>query len=303
MKNIIFILLFSQLLLGEHLVISSTPTGAISRDVIVVNSILKSFEQSFTIGDGTHITEIPLYMNSDSSNTVRLRISNLSALLNGEESIGVRLYYRNLNGSYIQLHEGDAVIVQGSRDGESIVGYIKIETDSIADTQTFGDYRLLGNITVGLGDRWSSSATLEVKANVSLVAVAGLRPTNSNRVGEKFISSTVKFNNLSFDVNRLEQPLYVKSNSNNLFKITFNNTPDLLLNGVDNKSKIKMRYYYKKRSNSYHKIVARESFDAIIGKNSGSTPIGTLQFETEKVKDTTMAGEYSNSVSVSVYAQ
>jgi len=303
MKNIIFILLFPLFLIADYLVVDSSPVGSIGNGFIIINNISKSFEQNFIIGDNKHITEFPLYMNSDSNDKIQLKISNFSTLLNGEESIDVKLYYKNVNGSYKQIHDAEAITLQGNRDGKSIIGYIKIETEKISDTQTFGRYTLLDTINVRLGDKWSNNASFKIDADVSLVAVAGFTSTNSYKKGEEFISSTVKFNKLSFDINKIEQPLYVKSNSNNIFKITFNNTPDLLLDGIDNKNRIAMKYYYKKNSNNYHQIIAKRSFDVVNGKNSGSTPIGRLLFETEKIKETMLAGKYNTSISVSVYAQ
>jgi len=305
MKKILFIIFFPLFFLSaDYLVVSSNPIGNTSDGVITVDNIIKSFDNNFEIGSSSHTKEIPLYMDSNSTDTVKLKISNLSPLSNGSDTIGVELYYKNSGGNYNQLHDGDIITLQGTRDGNTIIGYIKIVTDNIGQTQTFGNYSFSDNISVALGDSWSNSANLEISAEVSLVAIAGLTPTDSFTTGEKFVSSTVDFQDFSFEViNTMEKSLYIKSNSNKQFKITFDNTPDLLLDGTDNTHKIAMKYYYQEGTNSYNEINQGSSFVAITGKNSGANPIGNIKFETEAIKWNIIAGQYSASITVTVSAQ
>ena len=303
MKNIILTLFFPLFLSAEYLIVSSNPTGSVTDGVITVNNITQHFDQNFVIGSGSQTKEFPIYINSDSAEAITLKISNLSPLSNGADTVDVSLYYKNSSGTYGQLHDGDTVTLQGARDGNSIVGYIKVVTSNISDTQTFGSYSLSNTISVALGSSWSSNANFQIEADVSLVAIAGLTPTNSYTTGKKFVSSTVDFNDFSFGVNTTERPLYIKSNSNNQFRITFTSTPDLLLDGTDDAYKIDMKYYYKEGTNSYSQINAGSSFNAITGKNSGTNSIGSIKFETEVITIDKIAGEYSTSIAVTVSAQ
>ena len=298
MKYIILTLFFPLFLSAQYLVVSSNPTGGVADGEISVNNITKSFDSSFVIGSNSQTKEFPIYMNSDSTDTVRLKISNFTPLSNSKDgdSIAVTIHYKSTNGNYSQLHDGDIVTLSGDRDGNSIVGYIKVMTEKIANTQTFGNYQLSNSISVALEDTWSSNANLNINANVSLVAIAKLSTSSSQTIGEKFVSSSINFN--SFSETSIEQDFYIKSNSNKAFKITFNNTPDLLLNGTDNTNKIAMQYYYENTE-----IEAGKFFSAYMGKNSGQQPIGNIKFKVNDNIASKIAGEYSASISVTVSAQ
>ena len=296
MKNIIFTILFSLILSAEYLVVSSNPIGNIEGNVTRIDN----FINSFNAGGSSQTREFPIYMRSDSTDKIHLSISNFANLSNGNDNIGIKIYYKDASSTnFNEIQNNSNILLQGARDGQNSTGSLRIEINGIDNQQTAGNYINNSSIRVSSGDMQSSSS-FKVNANAPLVAIARLGTSiNSNSTGSGFISSTIDFNKFSFNnINSIEKPLYIRSNSDNKFKITFQTIPDLEREGAGDSCKIAMKYYFNSKE-----ITAGDSFVALTGKNNGSNPIGTMMFQTEKINASHIAGEYSASISVYISAQ
>jgi hypothetical protein len=62
-----------------------------------------------------------------------------------------------------------------------------------------------------------------------------------------------------------------------------------------------MNYYYKKNDENEQKIINEETFTVITGKSSGNK-VGEMRFETERITNSLLAGEYKAILHVTVSA-
>jgi len=303
MRLLIILLFFVQILLADSLVVSSTPIGSDEDNRSIMNPINSSFPPNLQIGN-IEILEIPIYVKSNVLDEIKMKISNFSNLTKVTESIDTRLYYRSITNSYVQIFDNQEFVLltqnQIGRDGNTIIGYLKVEAN-ILNNQTYGNYSFNDTIHVKLANSTWVNNNFHVNANVALVAIAGFNSTSSYSSGQQFVSDHINFGNFNFSSNNIEKNLYIKSNSSNNFRITFNNTPNLI-HELDNNYQINMHYYYKQTGNTYFEIQAGTSFIAIVGKNEGLNPIGIMKFETESISGSKLAGDYSTSVLVTVSA-
>lgn len=291
----IFTLLFPLVLSAEYLVVSSNPIGAIEGNVTRIDN----FINNFSAGDSTQTKDFSLYMSSDSTEDIRLAISNFANLSNGNDNIGLKIYYKDASSAnFNEIQNSSDILLQGARDGQSSIGSLRIEINGIANHQTAGNYSNNSSISVTSG-AMQTNASFQVNANAPLVAIAKLgTPINSSSTGNKFVSSTIDFNDFSFGANSTQRPLYIKSNSNNQFRVTFSSIPNLKREGAGSSREIAMKYYFNSTQ-----ISTGDTFVAVTGKNDGSSPIGSMRFETESITASHIAGEYSASISVHVSAQ
>jgi hypothetical protein len=296
--------MFLNILLADALTVSSTPIGSNNSNEIIMNSINSSFSPNLQINT-TASLEIPIYLRSDVLKEIKMKISNFSNLKKNTDNIETRLYYRTVNNAYVQIFNSQEFVLlpanQLGRDGSTIIGYIKIELN-IPNIQAFGHYSLNSTIDAKISDGSFASNSFNITADIALVAVAGFNSTSSYNIGEKFIDDHVNFGNLNFTSNIIEKELYIKSNSNHNFRITFRSTPNLI-HELDTHQIIHMNYYYKQLNNSYFKINAASSFIASTGQNNGISPVGSIKFETENITAEKLAGDYSTSILLTISAE
>ncbi|NPA60455.1 MAG: hypothetical protein GXO30_08390 [Epsilonproteobacteria bacterium] len=303
MKKIFLIFLLPMLLFGEYLYVGSTAQSGSTDGEIVMESITSSFDNSLKVGDNDVIKDIPIYVKTDSSKEVVLNISDIKNLKNSDnEEISTDLIWiSSSNGSETTISDGvDFTILSsgsGDRDGDTIVGYIRVKVSSVAGDQTEGSYSFTDEIKCGLKDgsvNYSSVEDFIISAQVELVAVASFNDTSSFTSGKKFVGDRVDFGTFSFDKNIQTKDLYIKSNSKKSYKITFENTPDLVHEN-DSSQTIGMMYYFEDTQ-----ITAGTAFTPLTGKSDGTSSLGTLKFETEEITGSKLAGTYRATLNISI---
>jgi hypothetical protein len=251
--------------------------------------------------NGVTVVDIPIYLYSDSNEEVSMTIINNSSLQNSDgETIGTSFYYV-VGSSESTITEGSSFVLlangAGGRDGNSVVGYIRIKVNTLLDTQTVGSYSLSKNISVKLTSSGDSSATLSSSGLVEYVTIVSFENSISGYTsGEKFIDAVVDYGDFNLNaVNTQTRDVYVKSNSNKACTISFAITD--LVSQVDNSYTIGMHYYYGTK-----KIENNTPFTVINGKNGG-TKVGEMKFETDIIDASVIAGEYKATLTVTVSAR
>jgi hypothetical protein len=82
-KLIVFIILFNSIY-AEYLVVDNSSIESGQDGDIVVYNIQDSFSQLLNISSNNLIKEIPIYIKSDSSKIIQMRMSNITDLRNQE---------------------------------------------------------------------------------------------------------------------------------------------------------------------------------------------------------------------------
>ena len=307
-KTLLLLLIISINLFGSCLKVSSNSGATCSGDSIIIDDISKNFTTTMKVSDnGVTVVDIPIYIYSDSTEEVTMTITNSSSLQNSSgETINTNLFYVvggvessiTENSSFVLLANG-----AGTRDGNSIIGYIRIKVINLSDTQTVGSYALSKNMEVKLTNSGSSPiATLSSSGSVEYVTIVSFENSISGYTsGEQFISAVVDYGDFNLNaVNTQIRSLYVKSNSNKDCTISFA-TSDLV-SQVDSNYKIGMNYYYTKTGGSQQTISNNSPFTVINGKNGGSK-VGEMKFETQTIDASMIAGEYKAVLNVTVSAR
>ena len=295
MKMILVIFIITtNWLLGSYLVVgdSSNLPNANDGDIIL-NPISLDFS-NIEVSSGNLYIDIPIYIKSDTTEAVTLKLSNISPLTQGGENIPISLSYRGVgissDVSFNLINNGE-----GGRDGNTIVGKIRVSIPSVAPAQTYGGYSGKIDMELSSGNYTTTAMSyLNISANVLLVAIAGFEPVSSYTNGKKFLDATIDYGSFEFDKkNSIERNLFIKSNSSQNFSIRFDTTE--LISQIDNNYKIPLKYYY---NNSAFK--KNNSFTALNGKNKGESSIGTIKFETETITQSLIAGEYQANIGVTI---
>ena len=302
MKKILLLLVLPMFMFAEYLYVgSSTQDGSTDGDIKIEN-ISKTLSTSLKVGNTNVYQDIPIYVKTDSTKEVVLNISNIADLKNGSnEQISTFLSWIDGSGSETFITDGNNFTIlsrgSGNRDGTTIEGYIRVKIPSVASDQTNGTYTFSDTIKTGLKDvlvTYSNDASFGFSADVALVAVASFSDTSGYTQGQKFVAGSVDFGTFSFDKNVIEKDLYIKSNSTDSYKITFENTPELVCE-TDSSQKIAMTYYFEGSQ-----ITAGSAFTPLNGKSDGTTSLGKLKFETESITGSKLAGNYRATVNISV---
>jgi hypothetical protein len=302
MKKILLLLVLPMFMFAEYLYVgSSTQDGSTDGDIKIEN-ISKTLSTSLKVGDVNVHQDIPIYVKTDSTKEVVLNISNIADLKNSSnEQISTSLSWIDGSGSETSITDGNdfTILSQGSgnRDGTTIEGYIRVKIPSVASDQTNGTYTFSDTIKTGLKDgsvTYSNDASFGFSADVALVAVASFSDTSGYTQGQKFVAGSVDFGTFSFDKNVIEKDLYIKSNSTDSYKITFENTPELVCE-TDSSQKIAMTYYFEGSQ-----ITAGSAFTPLNDKSDGTASLGKLKFETESITGSKLAGSYRATVNISV---
>jgi hypothetical protein len=303
MKNILILLILVSInLFGLCLKVSSSSGQICSGDSVSIDDISKNFTTTMKVSDnGVTVIDIPIYLYSDSAEEVSMTITNNSFLQNSSGEIIDTSFYYVVSSSESTITEGNSFVLlangAGGRDGNSVVGYIRIKVNTLSDTQTVGSYLLSKNMDVKLASSGDSSGTLSSSGLVEYVTIVSFENSISGYTsGGKFIDAVVDYVNFNLNaVNTQTRDVYVKSNSNNACTISF--TPTDLVSQVDDDYTIGMSYYYGTK-----KIENNTPFTVVNGKNGGSK-VGEMKFETDIVDASVIAGEYKATLAVTVSAR
>lgn len=304
-KALTFLLLLYSNVYGEYLIVDNAPIGA-SSNAITVNSFSESFSpNTLKVGISSVSLKIPIYVKSDSMSNIAITLSNLSNLQNSSDNqeISTSFFYQQHNNSsqisiynntpFTLLHNG-----VGVRDGSTPTGYLIIKANNISNTQTYGTYKLTSNIQAHLANQNSNITNLSIRGDVPLVAVASFVSTSAYQSGQKFEDNQVNYGKLRFMTeNRMIKDLFVKSNSNQSFKVTL--IPNDLIHQVYDNSIIKMNYYFTSNNGQRTHINGNNYFTAIQGKSDG-VKVGEFECETERITASHLAGDYRAVMNVTI---
>jgi hypothetical protein len=302
MKNIIiFMVAFSINLVASYSVVDDQSVGGGADGDVTVFDLSKDFD-TLQVSQQNIILSIPIYVNSDSidKEVIEMTLSSITTLKNSSnEVITTTLSYKSINGTETTISDGTSFTLlssgEGERDGNTIEGYIYIKISSVADNATVGDYSLSSNISISSNGTTSSSSQLTVGASVALVAVAGFEDTSNQTIGKKLIGGSVNFGIFKFnEPNEVIKPLFIKNNSTQDFKISFETKPLKHIDDPDNYS-IGMQYYYDGTA-----IQNNTKFTALSGKNDGGTKVADLKFKTDNLDDSLISGEYKTTLNITI---
>ena len=260
---------------------------------IILNPISINF-QNLEVSTNNSFVEIPIYVKSDTTEEVTLSI-DIEPLRQLGEEIDISLSYRGVpiqdGVPFKLLNSGD-----GGRDGNTIVGKIKVTIPEVHPIQTYGDYS--ANLEMELSSsNYSTIAkeALSASATIPLVAVAGFETVSSYTNGKKFTGATIDYGKFDFNQkNSVETELFIKSNSSQSFRMTFNSS-ELVHKPPHTEYKIPLNYYFNNI-----KFSNNNTFVALNGKNRGESSIGTIKFETDTIKHSLIAGEYEATIDITI---
>jgi len=274
--------------------------GGENGDVTIFN-FSKNFD-TLQVSQSDTTLCIPIYVNSNSilKEKITMTLSNITTLKNSDnEIITTSLSYKSINGARaISISDGIPFTLlntrEGERDGNTIEGYIYVDISNMPSNATAGDYSLTATLSISTKGKSSSDSQLSVGASVALVAVAGFEDTSNQTTGKRLIGGDVDFGVFDFtNPNEVIKPFFIKSNSKQDFKISFETKP---LKHVDDPNyTIPMEYYY-----GDFRIQDNTKFTALSGKNDGGTKVEDLKFKTGKLNDSLIAGEYKTTLNVTI---
>jgi hypothetical protein len=313
MKKLLLLTLLSFNLFGACLEVGATAGQSCSGDSIRIDPISNETFSSITIGTSNQIHYISLYVKSDSTEAVSMTLSNLGKLINGTEDMTTNYYFvagSTNSGTAVSIADGVAFTLlsenSGSRDGNTIVGYIKLVVPTVGVLQRAGEYTLNANTSVKLTNSNSDTNTLSAKAMVDQVTMVSFNDEVSSLTGGVgFKDSTVDYGNFTLNAtNSKTMSVYLKNNlliGQNQCTMSFAPSP---LKHVDfpNNYEIGMTYSYKDLNNVVTAITNTAPFVLKTGKNSG-TKVGDMTFTTETLPDTLIAGEYQAVIEVTISVQ
>jgi len=306
MKKLLLLSILSWNLFGACLEVGATAGKSCTGDSVRVDAMNANFSISMKVADtNLKVIDIPLYIFSDANDEVKMTIANLSTLRNSANEVISTAFYYVVNNVESAITENQPFTLlatsNAGRDGNSIVGYIRIKVNSLADTQTAGTYTLSKNMSVKLGNGNDSPvATLSASGSVEQVSMVGFENLATYKMSQAFKDGLVDYGNFTLNTkNEQVKDIFVKNNTNGNFQIKFE-TSDLI-SQVDNNYKIDMSYYYTKIGATEEGINNNEFFTIMSRKNNG-TKVGTMRFVTESLTGSLIAGEYKAVINVTVSA-
>jgi len=308
MKNLVLVLIiFSINLLGSCLKIGINSGQMCTGNTIYMDNINKNFTQTMKVSDNNiNVLDIPIYIFTNTNEKITMTISNVFYLKNfANEIINTTWHYIPTNGSRYAIIENQPFVLLAKnsqkRDGNSEVGFIRIKVKNLSDTQTVGIYKLLKNINIKLGNNLSLSSTLSCRGKVAQVSRIGFENLSAYKTGKVFKDSHIDYGNFRlYQKNEEKRNVFVKNNTNGALNIKFE-TSDLI-NKIDSKYRIAMKYYYRKKNGAEHLIINNTFFNIINGKNAGTVPVGEMRFVTEALDDTLVAGKYEATLYITISA-
>ena len=290
----IVFMLMSNYLVASYLVVGSSgnlPTA--SDGEIILNPISIDFS-TVELSSSNRYIDIPIYIKSDSTEEIKMKMSNISALENGGESMGITLSYRgstiSSDVSFILMNSGE-----GGRDGNTIVGKIRVTIPSLYPVQTYGAYQTKIDMELSSTNYVKRPINyLNVSANVPLVTIAGFDVVSSYTSGQRFLDATIEYGKFNLNKkNSIEKSLFIKSNSDQNFKIAFDTTA--LISQINSNYQIPLYYYFNNLP-----FKNNRSFTALSGKDKGERSIGKVKFETETIDSSLISGNYEAVINVTI---
>jgi len=295
MKSFIIIfILMSNYIFASYLVVGDSGNLPIANEgEIILNPISIDFS-NVEVSSSNRYIDIPIYVKSDSTEAITIKLSNILALTQGSESINLTLSYRGNSISndviFTLMNDGE-----GGRDGNTIVGNIRVIIPSVYPAQTYGVYSTKIDMELSSINYISHPINyLNISANVPLVAIAGFDNVSSYTNGQRFINTTINYGLFSFNKkNSIEKNLFIKSNSKQNFKISFDTTE--LVSKVNNNYKIPLNYYFNNSP-----FINNQYFTALSGKDKGESSTGVVKFETENINSSLISGSYEAIINVTI---
>lgn len=312
MKKLLTLLSIVSLnLFGACLEVGTTTQTACSGNSIHIDPIANQTVSAMNVDAINQTLYFPLYVFSDSNEEVKMTLSSLSKFFKGSDDMTASYYFvagSSNSGTAVPIIEGTAFTLLSTgtnlRDGNSIVGYIKIVVPTVAGLQTAGEYTLNVNTSVKLTNSISDTDTLTAKTTVNQVTrVSFENDVSSLTSGIGFEDATVDYGNFELnEVNIKKVDVYLKNNT--AIKCTMSITPSPLKHVTyPDAYQITMSYSYKDTAtNEVTPITNTTPFILKNGKNAGSK-VGEMTFTTETLPDTLIAGEYKAVIEVSIQAQ
>ena len=318
MMKILYLLSMALLhLYGTCLEVGVTSGQSCSGNSVNIDSITQSFSSNMEITMGNYSLDIPLYVRSDSTDEITMTLTGLASLNNSVGADDIVMDYTFLNSSknFIQtITDGQSFVLisiggtasTGVRDGNTLVGYIRLATNSnLQALQTSGAYSLSLNTKVTTGGAGNDSDSITANATVSAVTMVSFsNNVSGQKTGESFVNSTVNFGTLSLGgSNSTTADVYLKNNvikTNN--RVTMSFTPVALKHETyPNNHEIGMNYSYTDGTTTTT-ITDNTPFILKTGKQSGSK-VGTMTFTMDALPSTLLAGTYNASITVTIKAE
>lgn len=289
------LILVSSNLLADFVTVSSQAINSDGTETTLLNNFSASFSNLVVSSTGTDTNnyyDIPIFVRTDTNDAIVMTLTDIGDVIhdNTVDTMGLSLSYNGTsieNGQSFNLLEANS----GTRDGSSSVGNIRVTVPSVGVTQKVGDYSL----TISMDLAGESTQNLPVTASVDLVAVAGFEDV-SDKIGKNFISpsSSIDFGSINLNQkNTIPKDLFVRSNSNDDFTISFSTAK--MIHEDDNSYKLNMKYYWNDVL-----FTDNKKFIALTEPNEGKTKVGTIKFETQIPTSTLIAGAYSATINVTI---
>ncbi len=304
-KTILFLAIFSLNLFGSCIHIGYQSGLTCSGDEIIIDDLNTNFTTTMKVSDRElTVLDIPIYIYSNTRNRIRLQLTENQPLSNGKERIDTKFYVvQNNREDEITLGKTFNIGKRGrgnQLDGHTLIAQIRIKVDNLSDIQTAGSYQLKKYIQAKVGRNYTSSSTLTATGEVEQVTIVGFEDVSNYSSQQLFKDASINYGLINFNtINRQIRDIYVKNNTTGACQISFNTSP--LISQIDSSYQIPMKYFYQKDGEAEQEILNAEPFTLIVGKNNGSK-VGSMKFETEKLRGNLIAGDYKAVIQVTVSA-
>ena len=305
-KTILLLAIFSLNLFGNCVHIGYQSGLTCSGDEIIIDDLNTNFTTTMKVSDRElTVIDIPIYIYSNKRNRIKLELNENQPLSNGQETIDTKFYIIKKNREKeITLGKAFKIKKRGKRkkkfDGNTLIAKIRIKVDNLSDIQTAGSYQLKKYIQAKVGRNYTSSSTITATGEVEQVTIVGFEDVSNYSSQQLFKDASINYGLINFNtINRQIRDIYVKNNSTGACQISFNTSP--LISQIDSSYQIPMKYFYQKDGEAEQEILNAEPFTLIVGKNNGSK-VGSMKFETEKLRGNLIAGDYKAVIQVTVSA-
>ena len=305
-KTILLLAIFSLNLFGACIHIGYQSGLSCSGDEIIIDDLNTNFTTTMKVSDRElTVIDIPIYIYSNKRNRIKLELTENQPLSNGKERIDTKFYIVKKNREKeITLGKAFKIKKRGKRkkkfDGHTLIAKIRIKVDNLSDMQTAGGYQLKKYIQAKIGRNYTSSSTITATGEVEQVTIVGFEDVSNYSSQQLFKDASINYGLINFNtINRQIRDIYVKNNTTGACQISFNTSP--LISQIDSSYQIPMKYFYQKDGEAEQEILNAEPFTLIVGKNNGSK-VGSMKFETEKLRGNLIAGDYKAVIQVTVSA-
>ena len=305
-KTILLLAIFSLNLFGGCIHIGYQSGLSCSGDEIIIDDLNTNFTTTMKVSDRElTVLDIPIYIYSTKRNRIKLELTENQPLSNGKERIDTKFYIVKKNREKeITLGKAFKIKKRGRRkkklDGNTLIAKIRIKVDNLSDIQTAGGYQLKKYIQAKIGRNYTSSSTITATGEVEQVTIVGFEDVSNYNSQQLFKDASINYGLINFNtINRQIRDIYVKNNTTGACQISFNTSP--LISQIDSSYQIPMKYFYQKDGEAEQEILNAEPFTLIVGKNNGSK-VGSMKFETEKLRGNLIAGDYKAVIQVTVSA-